>query len=173
MSCFITKTEILYFFLDLLCSKFPLAYSLVPATCVLFQTIRSTKALLADGTCVRLLVRVNTLVDFQSTRLTKSFIAHITLVRLLVRVNTHVLLQITRITKSFITNITFIRLLVRVNTHVGFQTTRLSETLLANITLVRFLVRVNTLWLSFCVTLLAHIASYGFSFVCVRMWVCK
>ena len=121
MSCFITKTEILYFFLDLLCSKFPLAYSLVPATCVLFQTIRSTKALLADGTCVRLLVRVNTLVDFQSTRLTKSFITNITFVRLLVRVNTHVGFQTTRLTKTLLANITFVRFLVRVNTHVAFK----------------------------------------------------
>ena len=108
MSCFITKTEILYFFLDLLCSKFPLAYELVPATRVLFQTIRSTKALLADGTCVRLLVRVNTHVAFQMTRLTKLHLAHIAFVRFLVRVNTLVPFQITSCAKTLLANFTLV-----------------------------------------------------------------
>ena len=102
-------------------------YYLVPATCVLFQTFRSTKTLLADGTCVRLLVRVNTLVDFQSIRMTKSFIAHITLVRLLVRVNTHVASQITRLTKTLLAHIALVRFFVRVNAHVALQSTRLDR----------------------------------------------
>ena len=60
------------------------------ATHVPFQSIRSSKTLLAHITFVRFLVRVNKLVRFQMIRSTKSLLAQITFVRSLVRVSTHV-----------------------------------------------------------------------------------
>ena len=54
-------------------------------------------------------------VRFQSIRSTKTLLAHITLVRFLVRVNTHVDSQSTISNKHIITNIPIIKFLDRVN----------------------------------------------------------
>ena len=50
---------------------------------------------------------LSTHVPFQSTRFTKALLANITFIRSLVRVNTHVRFQITRFTKALLAHITF------------------------------------------------------------------
>ena len=81
---------------------------LMAETHVRFQSIRSTKTLLAHIAFVRFLARVNKLVALQMVRLTKTLLANVTFIRSLVRVRTHVLFQITRFTKNFIAKITLV-----------------------------------------------------------------
>ena len=112
---------------------------LMLSTHVLCQITRCTKALLANITFIRFLVRVNTLVGFQSTSSTKTLLTHIAFVRFLLRVSTHVNFKITSITKTLLAHIAFVRFLLRVSTHVYGQCRWGSKHLLANITFARSL----------------------------------
>ena len=78
---------------------------------VTFQTTRLTKnaSFTHTSSFIASLVRVNTHVDFQTISSSKTLLAHITFVRFLVRVNKLVRFQMIRSTKSLLAQITFVR----------------------------------------------------------------
>ena len=118
---------------------------LMLSTHVLCQMTRCTKALLANITFIRFLVRVNALVGFQSTSITKSLLTHIAFVRFLLRVSTHVNFKITSITKTLLAHIAFVRFLLRVSTHVYGQCRWGSKHLLANLAKIKHSPRLRVL----------------------------